>query len=95
MDEYIKRKDAVSAICFGCNLEFSDRHCEPPDCEIRHAIEAVNAADVVPRSVISEIFAEIEYHITLYKKGHFSEKSLFENISELKKKYTMEAKKGA
>jgi hypothetical protein len=48
MDEYIKREDAVSAICFGCNLEFSDRPCEPPDCEIRHAIEAIRAADVVP-----------------------------------------------
>lgn len=48
MDEYIKREDAVSAICFGCNLEFFDRPCEPPDCEIRHAIEAIRAADVAP-----------------------------------------------
>ena len=47
MDEYIKREDAISAVCFGCNLEFSDRHCEPPDCEIRHAINAVPSADVV------------------------------------------------
>lgn len=48
MDEYIKREDAISAVCFGCNLEFSERPCEPPDCEIRHAINAVPAADVVP-----------------------------------------------
>ena len=47
MDEYIKREDAISAVCFGCNLEFSDRHCEPSDCEIRHAINAVPATDVV------------------------------------------------
>lgn len=47
MDEYIKREDAISAVCFGCNLEFSDSHCEPSDCEIRHAINAVPAADVV------------------------------------------------
>mgnify|MGYP006864375373 CR=1 FL=1 len=48
MDEYIKREDAISAVCSGCNLEFSDRACEPPDCEIRHAINAVPTADVVP-----------------------------------------------
>lgn len=47
MDEYIKREDAISATCSGCNLEFSERHCEPPDCEIRHAINAVPTADVV------------------------------------------------
>ena len=48
MDEYIKREDAISATCFGCNLEFFDRACEPPDCEIRSAINAIPAADVVP-----------------------------------------------
>ena len=47
MGEYIKREDAISAVCSGCNLEFSERHCEPPDCEIRHAINAVPTADVV------------------------------------------------
>lgn len=47
------------------------------------------ASDVVPRSEIArQIFAEIDYFIDLYKKGHFYEKSLLENISAIKKKYT-------
>ena len=59
MDEYIKRKDAISAICFGCNQEFSDEPCEPKECYIRQAISNTPTADVVPKSEVASIFDEL------------------------------------
>jgi hypothetical protein len=47
MDEYIKREDVISAMCFGCNQQFSDEPCEPNECALRQAIKAVSTADVV------------------------------------------------
>lgn len=47
MDEYIKREDVISAMCFGCNQQFSDEPCEPTECDLRQAIKAVPTADVV------------------------------------------------
>lgn len=47
MAEYIKREDAISAVCFGCNQQFSDEPCEPSDCSIRQAIMATPTADAV------------------------------------------------
>ncbi len=55
MDEYIKRKDAISAICFGCNQEFSDEPCEPKECYIRQAISNTPTADVVPKSEVKAL----------------------------------------
>ena len=59
MDEFIKRKDAISAICFGCNQEFSDEPCEPKECYIRQAISNTPAADVVPKSEVDRLETEI------------------------------------
>ena len=55
MDEYIKRKDAISAICFGCNQEFSDEPCEPKECYISRAISNTPTADVVPKSEVKAL----------------------------------------
>ena len=55
MDEYIKREDAISALCFGCNQEFSDEPCEPNECALRQAIKAVPTADVVPKSEVERL----------------------------------------
>jgi len=55
MDEYIKRKDAISASCFGCNQEFSDEPCEPDACAIRQALTTVPTADVVPKSEVERL----------------------------------------
>ena len=54
MDEYITRNNAISAVCLGCNQQFSDEPCEPSDCTIRRSIMALPTADVAPR-------AEVEY----------------------------------
>lgn len=45
------------------------------------------------RELAREIFEEIDYFVTLYKEGHFSEKSLLECIADLKKKYTKESER--
>lgn len=47
MDEYITRNNAISAICFGCNQQFSNDPCEPSECTIRQSILALPTADVV------------------------------------------------
>lgn len=47
MDEYITRNNAISAVCFGCNQQFSDEPCEPSECSIRQSIMALPTADVV------------------------------------------------
>ena len=44
---YIDRDKAMSAVCVGCNQEFSDEPCEPDCCEIRSAIESIPTVDVV------------------------------------------------
>ena len=46
MDEYITRNNAISAVCFGCNQQFSDEPCEPSECSIRQSIMALPTADV-------------------------------------------------
>ena len=46
------------------------------------------------KEVAKEIFEGIDYFVTLYKEGHFSEKSLLECIADLKKKYTESENKG-
>ena len=50
MDEYIKRNNVISAVCFGCNQEFSDAPCEPDACAIRQSIMTLHTADVVAKS---------------------------------------------
>lgn len=52
MDEYITRNNAISAVCLGCNQQFSDEPCEPSDCTIRRSIMALPAADVAPRAEV-------------------------------------------
>ena len=47
MAEYITRNNAISAVCFGCNQQFSDKPCEPYECTIRQSIMALPTADVV------------------------------------------------
>ena len=52
MDEYITRNNAISAVCFGCNQQFSNEPCEPSECTIRQSIMALPTADVVPKSEV-------------------------------------------
>ena len=47
MSDYIKREDAVNAVCVGCNDEFGNEPCEPSDCAIRERIATIPSADVV------------------------------------------------
>jgi len=54
MDEYITRNNVISAVCFGCNQEFSDEPCEPSQCAIRQSIMALPTADVVPKSEVED-----------------------------------------
>lgn len=44
---YIEREKVISAVCFGCNQQFSEEPCEPPECSIRQAINSIPTADVV------------------------------------------------
>ena len=60
MDEYITRNNAISAVCFGCNQEFSDEPCEPDACAIRQSIMALPTADVVPKSEVERLQIEIK-----------------------------------
>lgn len=84
MDEYITRNNAISAVCLGCNQQFSDEPCEPSDCTIRRSIMALPTADVVPRSTIDEIFALIwDAFQSTYYDSEFEEK-----FDEIEKKYT-------
>ena len=46
-DEYITRNNAISAVCFGCNKQFSNEPCEPSECTIRQSIMALPLANVV------------------------------------------------
>ena len=90
MDEYITRNNAISAVCFGCNQQFSNEPCEPSECTIRQSIMALPTAEVAPKSEVArEIFEEIEKYnrsplpeckpVYILKDGEFA---------ELKKKYT-------
>lgn len=47
MSRYIDADKVISAVCFGCNQQFSNEPCEPPDCSIRQAINSIPTADVV------------------------------------------------
>lgn len=44
---YIEKEKVLSAVCSGCNKEFSDEPCEPDACAIRQAIDDIPSADVV------------------------------------------------
>lgn len=54
MDEYITRNNVISAVCFGCNQEFSDEPCEPDACATRRSVMVLPSADVVPKSECNE-----------------------------------------
>lgn len=58
MDEYITRNNAISAVCLGCNQQFSDEPCEPSDCTIRRSIMALPTADVAPRAEVIDEFVK-------------------------------------
>ena len=59
MIEYITRNNAISAVCFGCNQEFSDEPCEPDACAIRQSIMALPISDVVEVETIKAWLYEI------------------------------------
>ena len=48
MDEYIRRGDALKAVCHGCTAEFDEMPCEPSECQIKERLNEIPAADVVP-----------------------------------------------
>ena len=47
MAEYINKFEMRSAVCRGCNEEFSDEPCEPSCCHILQEIKRIPTADVV------------------------------------------------
>lgn len=55
MDKYITRNNAISAVCFGCNQQFSNEPCEPSECTIRQSIMALPTADVAPKSEVDKL----------------------------------------
>lgn len=68
MDEYITRNNAISVACFGCNLQFSNKPCEPSECTIRQSIMALPTADVVSKSEVEELKADLE----VWKQNRFN-----------------------
>lgn len=88
MDEYITRNNAISAVCFGCNQQFSDEPCEPSDCTIRQSIMALPTADVVPREEVArEIFEMIWAIVDLHSKGDISLAYMRGMLIDFEKKY--------
>ena len=47
MKEYIDREEMLSAVCRGCNEEFSDAPCEPSACAMLRELKKIPTADVV------------------------------------------------
>lgn len=47
MDDYIRRREALSEACKGCSIDFPCEPCEPQDCEIKARLQAMPSADVV------------------------------------------------
>lgn len=89
MDEYIKREDALKAVTY---TGLSEPHSIVALTLLtaQKNMRKIPAADVVPRSVIAEIFAEIE---NLMLDGEIGGRYPAKVISpakyaELKKKYT-------
>lgn len=73
MAEYITRNNAISAVCFGCNQEFSDEPCEPDACAIRQSIVALPIADVVEVETIKAWLYEMAINnVGCVLKGDFS-----------------------
>lgn len=85
MDEYITRNNAISAVCFGCNQEFSDEPCEPDACAIRQSIMTLPTADVVPKSEVEKIFDDFDALMSSYSTTHKT--VCIEEYNELKKKH--------
>ena len=52
MSDYIKREDAIKAVCAGCNSEFPNEPCEPKDCKIRQRIAELRSIDSADRRYI-------------------------------------------
>lgn len=82
-EEYIKRRSLIQ------NLRtFAPEHYTPL---VDLLIEKEPAADVVPRAVIAEIFAEISNMMVLqygFNESHIVAHIDFESLKELRKKYT-------
>ena len=70
MDEYITRNNAISAVCFGCNQQFSDEPCEPSECTIRQSIMALPTANVVPKSEYDAIVSAVDNSTQEFLKLH-------------------------
>ena len=86
MDEYITRNNAISAVCFGCNQEFSDEPCEPDACAIRKSIMTLPTADVVPKSEFDNIPVEVAQVLqekAVEKAKAEAAREIFEEIGEL------------
>ena len=92
MDEYIIGDNMISAVCLGCNQQFSAEPCEPSECTIRQSILALPSADVVPKSEIKKLIEEIETALKKSKQIDMSNGPYFEiylevYVAEIKKKY--------
>ena len=51
MNDYIKREDALKAVCGGCNEQFDDEPCEPTACSVKERLLCIPSVDVVERKV--------------------------------------------
>lgn len=68
MAEYIEREAAKKAACEGCNAEFGEDPCEPCDCSIMVAIDAIPAADMVERKPLPEDVEELVKDLYAFSK---------------------------
>ena len=86
IDEYITRNNAISAVCFGCNQQFSNEPCEPSECTIRQSIMALPTADVVPKSEFEMAVKEVDRlsQVVLYHDAFKADeiREIFEEIYE-------------
>ena len=81
MAEYIERMVAIAEACKGCNEEFSDNPCEPPDCSLQRRLFAIHAAAVVEvvRCEKCLFYENVEYY-------HPTDKNPTKNVCRLFKR---------
>lgn len=86
MARYYEGEALLSAICRGCNEEFSDAPCEPSGCLLLMEIQNLPTADVVPKSEVDKWYHE--YHAIKYALKQ--EKMYHRETEKLADKYFVE-----
>lgn len=61
MDDCIYREAAIRIVCEDCNRVFPDEPCEPSECSLLKALEAIPTADVPPALWTDEPISGTEF----------------------------------